>query len=161
MKYPVRIITAEEDFCEIWISEKTIAIPSTSNTKKIRRSKHGGIYLGNSDRAQRAFDALLGFLMHERKRLNISFEKQRVSAFVVLCNRPTKNKAPTRFDSHNYSKPIGDLLERAGFFSDDTNAEIFCIKASDYDLPNEGITKIRIYARKNVKNRVLEFFECA
>lgn len=86
-----------------------------------------------------------------------AFNDEPVTVFCVLA------RAANRFDSHNFSKPIGDWLQSVGVINDDSRAEIFCIKRDDYANLRGGEFRTDIYVlrRENAGAFVDSFFESA
>ena len=109
--------------------------PSTSNSKQIYYNKKTGArFVGKSHGAKNQLDLISAVFLQEiltRYTLPIpSFGKFPIHVLALLAERPG------RWDSHNFSKPIGDWLQSTGIIDDDTFAEIVCVKKDDYPQGN-------------------------
>ncbi len=121
--------------------------PSTSNSKQIYFNKRtGSRFVGKSHDAKKRLDLISALFLQEivtRYNLPIpSFGEFPIHVLALLADRPG------RWDSHNYSKPIGDWLQATGIIDDDTHAEIYCVKKTDYPqgrLVNLDDHKRRLY----------------
>ena len=76
-----------------------------------------------------------------------SFGQVPVHVLALLSDRTGK------FDSHNYSKPIGDWLQHTGIIDDDTYAEILCVKKSDY--PQGQLVNINAHQTRLIQDGYL------
>lgn len=118
--------------------------PSTSNSKQIYfNKKTGSRFVGKSHDARKRLDLISALFLQEivtRYNLPIpSFGEFPIHVLALLADRPG------RWDSHNYSKPIGDWLQSTGIIDDDTSAEIHCVKKSDFPQPNVEASWIALH----------------
>ncbi len=76
---------------------------------------------------------------------------------IVLAEFPRRKDVGDNFDSHNMSKFLGDWLEYIGLIDNDKDAEIHCVKRSDYD--NGHTTKITLCRRAIAEEASKQFIE--
>lgn len=126
--------------------------PSTANQHRVgyRQTRNGlKPYVRKDQRAQRNLE----FSMWLLKKAILATEKpwpqfgdEPIHILAALADRPV------RFDSHNFAKAIGDWVQAMGLTNDDTYAEIFCIKKTDYPalFPDPKFTSLIIQRRSNL-----------
>jgi hypothetical protein len=122
--------------------------PSTSNSKQIYfNKKTGARFVGKSSSANERISLINSVFVQElavTSQLPVpSFGEFPIHCLALLAHRGGK------FDSHNYSKPIGDWLQSTGIIDDDTHAEILCLKKTDY--PQGRLTNIAEYRERIAK----------
>lgn len=138
--------------------------PSTSNSKQIYYNKSSGArFIGKSSTASDRLKLISAVFLQEimtRYGLPVpSFGEFPIHVLALLTDRPGK------YDSHNYSKPIGDWLQSTGIIDDDTQAEILCLKKSDYpqgalisiaDHRERLQTNSRLYDLRRIQEQVTD-----
>jgi hypothetical protein len=137
----------------IELEGRAALFPSTSNSKQVSfRRGHGGVrrlFICNSQDATARLNAITCLYLDavtkaSRWLLVPSFRGQLVTVVVFLAS------PRTRFDSHNYAKPIGDWLQAVKLIDDDARAEIFCVKGIDYGRPKD-VTTIIVQSRSELQ----------
>lgn len=123
--------------------------PSTSNSRQIYLNrKTGARFIGKSSSAKEQLDLISALFLQEIiSRYNLpvpSFGEFPIHVLALLADRPGK------YDSHNYSKPIGDWIQSTGIIDDDTYAEILCVKKKDY--PQGHLTNINDHRERIEKD---------
>lgn len=142
--------------------------PSTSNSRQI--GYHWGYSRKTSQRTRLPFICKSKFQINRLALITAAYAEAVVACGVlpptfgaepvtVFC---LLAKARGRFDSHNYSKPVGDWLQSVGLIDDDSRAEIFCIKRDEYDgfkTAGGPATEIIVCRRSLCRNNTRAFFE--
>lgn len=145
----IQKLSTKTETCGLWIEFAGIAarLPSISNSKRAFMPKGARFPIithsaENKGRMAAMTDLYLEALLKEGSPL-ISFGNTPIHVLVLLADRPS------RWDSHNFSKTIGDWLTAVGVTDDDKYAEIHCFKKSDYGdaVGPPGTTAIVIQPR--------------
>jgi len=144
----------------IYLKGISAQFPSTSNSREIRykwiNSKAGFRkkvpFLSKTKFQQEQLGKISALYTEALVRCGVpfpSFYGEKVHVLALLASMPRK------FDSHNFSKPIGDWLEHVGIITDDTNAEIHCFKCGDYERfkENEETTIILVQPRTQTQQK--------
>lgn len=130
-------VVYRDDLALIRFRGPAAVIPSTSNSKQIRfvGSKFGGgnrrPIITNSDDNLVRLQAMMELFISATSRAKIRF-MGKVFVFVLL------GKRRVAYDSHNFSKTVGDWLEAVEVIPNDRNAEIHCFKKADYPELSSG-----------------------
>ena len=139
-------------YAKITFSGKAAALPSTSNSKSIlsigpKNNKRP--IITNSPEHQARLQAMTFLYETEmREREALKFDGN-VQIFVFLGRRKVS------FDSHNFSKTVGDWLEAVGVLENDRFAEIHCYKKTDYAQFIGSLDTTEIHITKKEKLREL------
>ena len=148
----VQIVNKAEELHAVYISLSGLAahFPSTSNDRPIKRSGkffrvHSARTIGRLEGASQLYEQAI----YQTERPIPRFETQNVSVLAAIGAKKTGG----RWDSHNLCKPLGDWLETVWLINDDSQAEIFVIKKTEYpqDYKDQETTEIIIQRRSNVQ----------
>lgn len=117
-----------------------VYFPSTTNSRKIGRrwvNRNGKKFLSpflmKNEGQQAALNEITALYIAECYRNKLNPKPHFDGQVTVLC---LLGHRPGRWDSHNYSKSVGDWMQSVYLVEDDSKAEIFCVKRSDYS--NDG-----------------------
>lgn len=157
----VKAFYKEKDLVGVWIElvGAVSQIPSTSNNKTIFNKRHGGKvvpFIAKNPRHIEALDLMTKLYFAacaEQKTPIPTFTDQSVFVLAMLGARKG------RWDSHNMSKPIGDWLQSIRIVDDDKQAEIYCVKKSDYPelSDHQNTTQIIIQPKSQVKSLTTQY----
>lgn len=141
------------------LETKGIYFPSTSNSRQIAQKwviSHGKRFkqpfLMKSQAHQVILNELTALYIRECAINSSKPQFEGDTNIIVLLG-----KRPGRWDSHNFSKSIGDWIQSVGIIEDDSKAEILCFKRDDYS--NEGGDLILIQPRGQVYERTENYIQ--
>lgn len=142
-----------------------IYFPSTTNSRTIgqkwvisngRRFKKP--FLMKNEGQQAALNEITALYIQQCAKHSVKPQFDGLTTIIVLLGHRSG-----KWDSHNYSKSIGDWLQSVGIIEDDSLAEILCFKRSDYS--EEGGDLILIQSREQVyaetENYIRKLFAAA
>jgi len=114
----------------IYLKGPIASIPSKGNSLIPIRTKTGARLINSSEVKLYNHEFTYRFTMACVKLglLLPSFGKNLVTVSIGLAQKPG------RWDSHNVNKLLADLLCKCGLFDDDSQAECFAYKKSEYDF---------------------------
>ncbi len=120
-------------------------LPSTSNSKRIVYPKTNRVVTRSGQKFYGRFStpriAHSAKYSEKSKSLDAAFYAEAIQQNLKLPAFPDKilvhvfaslPRIAHTFDSHNFCKPIGDFLQRAGVITNDKWLQIFCFKQIDY-----------------------------
>lgn len=124
-----------------------VYFPSTTNSRKIGRKwiNRGGKRalvptLIKNEGQQAALNEITALYIAEcyKNKLNPRPHFAKYTTVLALLGH-----RPGRWDSHNYSKSIGDWMQSVYLIDDDSKAEILCFKRSDYSTEGGDVLLIQ------------------
>lgn len=146
-----------EDLIRITFTGPAAKLPSTSNSKQIYKCR-GRTKIGNTSSNIARLRAMTDLYIRacaSAGQYPPQLGNKKVHVTVALAANKRKH------DSHNYSKTVGDWLETINLIEDDCNAQIFCLKKSDYEnkFCNQKSTEIIVCSREFVQKPCEELIE--
>lgn len=141
------------------LETKGIYFPSTSNSKQIGQKwmisggkRYKQPFIMKSQAHRSILNELTALYIRECAINSLKPQFDGETTIIVLLG-----KRPGRWDSHNFSKSIGDWLQEMNIIEDDSKAEILCFKRDDYS--DEGGDLILIQSRGQVYERTARYIE--